>query len=169
MHKKINNAPFIHVHHVCILMVYVCIFLMFLAWHIFLYFQTNVYIFIYVYKSLRFDNKMILRIRGALPPGVAFHVADVSVVRLVAASPGLLFGCDRQERGHLELQGNQRMRRYIFIFPIIEYHIIYVKRRLLNERKWWTFNEEMPIAWTSIRKSYHPCKVYFPTFGWCWW
>ena len=79
---------------------------------------------------------MILRIRGALPPGVAFHVADVSVVRLVAASPGLLFGCDRQERGHLELQGNQRMRRYIFIFPIIEYHIIYVKRRLLNERKW---------------------------------
>lgn len=78
-----------------------------------------------MYKSLRFDNKMILRTRGALPPGVAFPVADVSVVRLVAASPGLLFGCDRQERGHLELQGNQRMRRYTFIFPIIEYHIIY--------------------------------------------
>lgn len=72
---------------------------------------------IFLYKSLR--------TRGALPPGVAFNVADVSVVRLVAASPGLLFGCDRQERGHLELQGNQRMRRYIFIFPIIEYHIIY--------------------------------------------
>ena len=45
MHKKINNAPFIHVHQVCILMVYVCIF-MFLAWNIFSYFQTNVYIFI---------------------------------------------------------------------------------------------------------------------------
>ena len=66
---------------------------------------------IFLYKSLR--------TRGALPPGVAFHVADVSVVRLVAASPGLLFGCDRQERGHLELQGNQRMKRDIYIYVFI--------------------------------------------------
>ena len=59
---------------------------------------------------------------------------------------------------------------YIYIFISnnwISYHIFL--KWLLNERKKWTFNEEMPIAWTSIRKSYHPCKVYFPTFGWCWW
>ena len=118
----------VHTHGLCMHM--------FLAWHILAsLFPNKCLYFIYVYKSLRFDNKMILRTRGALPPGVAFHVADVSVVRLVAASPGLLFGCDRQERGHLELQGNQRMRRYIFISPIIEYHIIYVKKKIVKWTK----------------------------------
>ncbi len=107
----------IHVHQVCIHMIYLCISgLMYLD-------IQHVFFYLFAFRQRRFCLRRAFQ-SGLAPSisGVAFHGADASVVRLVAASPGLLFGCGWQERGHLESKFSENKA----IYPIIEYPFILI-------------------------------------------